>query len=204
MRRGKAIAVASAAAALALTAAGCGVQPTGVNIAQTEPFGESSASSPQTVSPSQYPYTVSVFLFSSVNRGPGTMINRPVAKQPDPMDLPNELAQLSNDEELAQYTTYVPPGLTFKATDQAHMYIVNSPTKLGALALQQLYCTFDQWWIGHPDTHNPSTRLIVQSPGGDTDTYWQDCTEGVVPANAGGGTPTKPSEPAVSKSFAGN
>jgi hypothetical protein len=202
VRRGKAVAVA--AAAVALFATGCGVQPTGVNIAQTEPFGESPSSSPQSVSPSQYPYTVSVFLISSINKGPGTMINRPVATAPSLADLPNQLAQLSADEQVQQYTTYVPPGVTIKPGDQAHEFYVSSPTRLGTLAQQQLYCTFDQWWIQHRDNRNPSTRLIFTDTG--EDTGWQDCPEGVVldAGGAAGAGVAKPSVPATSRALTGN
>lgn len=184
MRRARTTTFAAAVAvvtAVALSAAGCGVQPTGVTIADAQPFGVAPTTSAQSVSPSQYPYTVSVFLFSRIIKGPGTMISRPIATPLGPMDLPNELAQLSSDEDLQQYMTYVPAGIVLKATDQAHMYDVYSPTHLGHLAQQQLYCTFDQWWLQHPDNHHASTRLILTDTG--EDTGWQDCPEGVV-ANA--------------------
>lgn len=197
MRRGKTIAALTAvAAAVVLTAGGCGVQSTGVNIAQSEPFGEPATSVPQSVSPSQYPYTVSVFLFS-VYKGPGTMISRPVAKQPTAMDLPNELAQLSSDEQLNQYTTFVPAGITLKPTTQAHMYIVYSPTRLSVLAQLQINCTFDQWWLQHPDGHNPSNRLF--DPTTNEDTGWQDCKDGVVVPNAGSAAAAKPSSTPTTK-----
>lgn len=184
-------AISAAASAAVLAVGGCGVQSTGVNVAQTEPIGASSSSIQQSESPTPYAYTVSLFLFSSINKGPGVMINRPVASVSGPMDLLAQLATLTADEKLDQYTTYVPAGITFKPTSQAHMYIVDSPSKLGGLALQQLTCTFDQWWIGHPDNQHPSTRLIVADTG--EDTQWQDCPEGVVlskPDSAGAAKPT--------------
>ena len=195
MRRRWAIAAGAAAAVLAV--GGCGVQPTGVNVARIDPFGASPPSSPQTASPSQYPYTVSLFLFSTINKGPGTMITRPVQNAPAPMSLPDELAILSADEQADQYTTYVPPGITLKPTQQAHEYFVYSPAPLGPLALQQLTCTFDQWWIQHPDP-NPqiraTTRLIEPSTG--SDTQCQDCPEGVMQTNPGGAA-AKPTAPGV-------
>ncbi|WP_194907683.1 hypothetical protein [Catenulispora rubra] len=184
---GRRWAIAAGAAVAVLAVGGCGVQPTGVNVARVEPFGASPSSSPETASPSQYPYTVSLFMFSTINKGPGTMISRSVPNAPGPMSLPDELATLSADEQADQYTTYVPPGITLKPADLAHEYYVFSPTPLGPLALQQLTCTFDQWWIQHPDP-NPqiraTTRLIERSTGADT--LWQDCPEGVVPPNLGG------------------
>lgn len=189
-RRRAAIGVVAAAAVLA--AGGCGVQPSGVNIAQTEPFGEPSSSSAQAVPPTQYPYTVSLFLFSSINKGPGAMINRPVQTAPGVMDLPNQLARLTADESLDQYATYVPAGIVLKPTAQAHMYTVFSPTKLGPLAQQQLTCTFDQWWLQHPvPAIRPTTRLVFVNTG--EDTGWQDCPDGIVPDGADSVTGAKPS-----------
>lgn len=200
-------AVGAAAGAAVLAVGGCGVQPTGVNVAQTEPFGGASSSSTQSESPAQHPYTVSLFLFSSVNKGPGTMINRPIENAPTTMDLPNQLAKLTTDESLDQYATYVPAGIVMKPiTQQAHMYVVYSPTKLGPLAQQQLWCTFDQWWIQHPDPNpsiHPATRLIFQFQNTTEDTGWQDCPDGIVTDNAGGVTAVKPSVPEASKAVAG-
>jgi hypothetical protein len=200
MRRRWAIAAAAAAAVLA--AGGCGVQPTGVNVARIDPFGASPPSSPETASPSLYPYTVSLFLFSTINKGPGTMINRAIENAPSAMSLPDELARLSGDEQADQYTTYVPQGVTLKPADLAHEYYVYSPTTLGPLALQQLTCTFDQWWIQHPQPGiRATTRLIEPITG--SDTQWQDCPDGVVQANPGGAA-AKPTAPAaVDKSTAG-
>jgi hypothetical protein len=186
-----AVAAVVGLAAVALAAAGCGVQPTGVHIADAQPFGAAPTTSAESVSPSQYPYTVSVFLFSEIIKGPGTMVTRPATEQLGPMDLPKELAELSGDERAQQYTTYVPAGIVLKQTNQAHMYIVYSPTHLGHLAQQQLYCTFDQWWLQHPDNHNPSTRLVLQDTG--EDTGWQECKEGVVGAGAADLGAAKPS-----------
>ena len=189
---------AVAALAAVLAAGGCGVQPTGVNVAENEPLGASSSSSPQSAQPSQYPYTVSLFLFSSINKGGGAMINRPVTAQSGPADLLNQLAMLTADEKLDQYTTYVPPGITIRPTPQAHMYIVTSPTKLGPLAQQQLTCTLDQWWIQHPDLTGairPTTRLIFQNTG--EDTGWQDCLDGIVQNGADDAPAVKPSAAAV-------
>jgi hypothetical protein len=189
---------AVAALAAVLAAGGCGVQPTGVNVAENEPLGASSSSSPQSAQPSQYPYTVSLFLFSSINKGGGAMINRPVTAQSGPADLLNQLAMLTADEKLDQYTTYVPAGITIKQTPQAHMYYVNSPIKLSPLAQQQLTCTLDQWWIQHPDPTGairPSTRLIFQNTG--EDTGWQDCLDGIVQNGPDEAPAAKPSAAVV-------
>ena len=197
-------AVGGVVAAL-LAAGGCGVQPTGVNVAENEPLGAYSSSSPQSAQPSQYPYTVSLFLFSSINKGGGAMINRPVMTESGPADLLNQLAMLTADEKLDQYTTYVPAGITIKQTPQAHMYYVYTPVKLSPLAQQQLTCTLDQWWVQHPDPTGairPSTRLIFQLTG--EDTGWQDCLDGIVQTGADGASAAKSSAAEVGRATPGN
>jgi hypothetical protein len=199
------VAAVAAAVCAVLTAGGCGVQPTGVNVAQNEPLGTYPASSPQSAQPSQYPYTVSLFLFSSINKGGGAMINRPVTAESGPSDLLNQLAMLTADEKLDEYTTYVPAGITIKPTSQAHMYYVFSPIRLGPLAQQQLTCTLDQWWIQHPDSTGairPTTRLIFQNTG--EDTGWQDCLDGIVQTDADGAAAAKSSAAEVGKATPGN
>lgn len=191
--------VGAVAAGVVLAAGGCGVQPTGVHVAQTEPFGPSSSSSPQSAAPTQYPYTVSLFLFSIINKGPGAMINRPVQNALTATDLPNQLARLTTDEGLNQYTTYVPAGIVMKPTSQAHMYMVYSPIRLGPLAQQQLTCTFDQWWIQHPGPSpaiRPTTRLVFANTG--EDTGWQDCPDGIVQNSADSAT-TAAAKPSASE-----
>jgi hypothetical protein len=205
-RRRRAAGGIAAAVAAVLTAGGCGVQPTGVNVAQTEPFGAYSSSSPRSALPSQYPYTVSLFLFSSINKG-GAMINRPVKTESGPADLLNQLAMLTADEALDQYTTYVPPGITIKQTQQAHMYYVFTPVYLKPLARQQLTCTLDQWWVQHPDPTGairPSTRLIFMFQNTQEDTGWQDCLDGIVQTGADSGPTVEPSAADFGKATPGN
>ena len=201
-RRGRAI--AAVAIGIAALTAGCGVQPTGVNIAKTEPFNAGTPSSSESVAPSQGSYKVSLFLYSRLNKGPGTMVDRWVGSEPTPADLP---ALLSEDSPLAQddqYTSYVPAGITLKPTAQAHMYYLISPKPVDLRVLQQLYCTFDQYWLAHPDKNSslrPSIRFLL--PGGG-DTSWQDCQDGIVnyAQTAAGPTP-KASAPEAVKNSAG-
>lgn len=179
------IAIAVGVAALV---SGCGVQPTGVNIAQTEPFGSSTSSSSQSSVPAKGTYPVMLFLFSKFNKGPGTMVVRMVPGPPKPMDLLALVAEGSPYAEDGQYTSYVPPGITLKETTARHQYIVSSPSPLSPLAVQQLACTFDQYWLANPDPNRsvgPTTYFI----GDGLDTKWQDCAGGLVmPGDGANGT----------------
>lgn len=195
-------AVTALAVAVAALVSGCGVQPTGVNIAQTEPFGGGTSSSSQSALPSQGNFPVTLFLFSKLNRGPGSMVTRMVPIDPKPMDLPSLIAEGSPYAEDGQYTSSVPAGISLKETSAKHQYIVSSPSPLSISAVQQLYCTFDQYWLTHPDPNKsvgPTTYFI----GKGLDTGWQDCAGGLVmpggPAN-GTGPAVRPTVPEGVKS----
>jgi hypothetical protein len=203
VRRSSAVAAIASCVVLALAVGGCGVQSTGINIAQTEPFDATGPSSPESASPSQNAYSVSLFLFSNVNKGPGDMITRAVPNAPTLMDLPNLLASLTTDEQTGGYTTYVPAGIVLKPTEQAHQYVISSTQPVSLLALNQLTCTMDQYWLEHPDLNSairPTTRLIVP---GSYDTHWQDCSDGIVP-NSSATPPSRTPSPGSTADTSGN
>lgn len=181
------VAAAGLTIALAALVSGCGVQPTGVNVADVVPFNASTSSSSLSAEPSQGSYPVKLYLFSKLNKGPGTMVQRMVPIAPGPMDLLSLVAEGSPYAEDGQYTSHVPPGITLSKTSAGHQYIISSPSPLSPVALQQLACTFDQYWLEHPDpnrTVGPTTRFI----GDGLDTRWQDCSgELVPPENTAGG-----------------
>jgi hypothetical protein len=194
-------AVAALALAIAAFVSGCGVQPTGVNIAQTEPIDAGPSSSSLSSVPSQGAYPVSLFLFSKFNKGPGSMVVRMVPIPPGPMDLPSLIAEGSPYVEDGQYTSSVPPGITLKETSARHQYVVSSPTPLTPPAVQQLACTFDQYWLANPDKNKsvgPTTYFI----GKGLDTGWQDCAGGLTPGASANGTgpAAKPTVPEGAKS----
>ena len=195
--------ITAMAACVALTVGGCGVQSTGVSIAPGGPFTATPSTSPQSAPPPQEPYSAYLYLYP-INRGAGTMVQRPVATPPTAMDLVNMLASLTSDEVNDQYQTYVTPDIRLQATGtQGHEYIVisNAGPKLNSLVLTQLNCTLDQYWRLNPDTNptiGPATRLIV--PGSPYPPSWNDCPDGVIavgPTTAP--DPLKPTFPGAAK-----
>lgn len=171
-------AVAALAAGIGLVVGGCGVQSTGVKVSSAVPFSGSESSSSQNAPTAEKAYSVPLFLFSATNKGYGTMIIRQVATAPGPGDLANLLSEAPPQDTESDYTTYVPPGIVVKKSQQAaHLYYLNMD--LTPLALTQLECTFAQYWSDHPDPNpevGPSTRFVM--PHGDTN--WQDCPSGVL------------------------
>ena len=200
MRRAQALAAVAVGFGV-LAAAGCGVQPTGVNIAQTEPFEPGTTSSSQSAPPSQGSYVVQLYLFPRLIKAPGTMVVRSVVSAVTPLTLPSLLATDSGYSQDDQFTSYVPAGITVRPTQNAHEYVLTSPTPLGLLAEQQLYCTFDQYWLTHKDPANPlnpSTKFI----GDGLNTVWQDCPDGVIPVDTPTGqTTAKPSTPEPGRTY---
>lgn len=179
--------MAVVAAGVGLLAGGCGVQSTGVNVAQTVPFNAGATSSSQQASPSQGIYPVSLFLFPRTNKGPGAMVVRAVGNAPTAMDLPGLLAETSPLAQDDQYTSYVPAGITLKKTQNAHEYYLFSDVPLASSAVLQLTCTFDQYWLAHPQAGiRPTTRFHLENG---EDTQWQDCQGGIVPMDSSA-TPT--------------
>jgi hypothetical protein len=118
------------------------------------------------------------------------MVVRTVGSQPDPMDLPALLSEDSPLAQDAQYTSYVPAGITLKPTTNAHEYYLLSPTELSPGAVHQLACTFDQYWLAHPQSGiRPTTRFILQNS---QDSGWQDCPDGIVPVDSSAQPADKP------------
>jgi hypothetical protein len=177
------------AVGLALTAGGCGVQPTGVNVAQTAPFSNSQASSSQSASRHVPTYPVQLFLYPATSGTP-----REVTRYIDsPPTSVIDLAYQLRDAAQAQaegYTTWVPPDLVLEPTSRAHEYRVLSDSKVLPSALYQLVCTFDQYWQQHPsDGQNASTQFLYPNnfPNG-----WQDCLDllpSTAPSKAAARTP---------------
>lgn len=193
--------VGAVAIGLATVVTGCGVQPTGLNYAQESPFDFTSSSSAQSLSPPKGTFSVQLFLFPRLNQGPGSMVARLVDVDPKPMDLPALIAKDSPYAQDEQYTSYVPAGITLKETNNKHEYLLSSPSPVSPLAVQQLTCTFDQYWLSNPDpnrTVGPATRFI--GPG--LDSGWQDCTDWIVPVSPESGPVAKPTFPGAATSTA--
>jgi hypothetical protein len=191
MRRVHAAAVGIAALLVALT--GCGVQPTGVNVASANPISAAQntpSSSPAATGPT---YPVRLFLTS---RGTLVPVTRSVGDKPSIMGVIDQIRQpVSADESELGYTTSVPPDLVLKPTTLAHEYIASRP--LTPTAVNQIVCTLDVYWLQHPDNRtNPSTHIIVpgQSYGG-----FDDCLSYAPMAAGQTGVYPSTATPTVSK-----
>jgi hypothetical protein len=199
---GRTVLAGAVAIGFATAVSGCGVQPTSVNVAQSSPFDFMSSSSSQSAATPQGTFSVSLFLLPRLTRLPGSMVVRLVDTQVQPMDLPALLAEGSPYSQDEQYTSSVPAGITLKETNSKHQYYLSSPVPLTTLAVQQLTCTFDQYWLANPDSNpsvGPATRFIGVD-GLTLDSRWQDCQDGVVPVTAQNGPAAKPSVPEPTKS----
>lgn len=180
---------AAAAAGLALAATGCGVQSTGVNVAQAEPFSLSGASTSQAPSQSAAQYQMVLFfmpLTPGLPRQTVRFVTKPVRGVTDLL----QQLKSSSDETLQ---TFVPPDLQLvPSPSTAHQYIVQTEGKLLPAALEQLACTFSYYWRQHPDRGaEPSISLIL--PSGAT-TTWNDCTYLLGPASEPRASAIVPSE----------
>jgi hypothetical protein len=170
MRRAAAAAIV--ATGLALLASGCGVQPTGVNVAQTEPFNIPGSSSSQTVSPSRLNYEVDLFLYPTTNGLAKPVVRRVGSPAESISSLLEQLKTVTEDEAANGLVTYVPQDLQLMPTSNAHQYQVVTARKINTFAQQQLACTFSWYWRQHPDGQLPSSQFIF--PNG-THTDWSDC-----------------------------
>ncbi|NUR62278.1 MAG: hypothetical protein HOV87_27005 [Catenulispora sp.] len=169
MRR--AIATAVLAAGFALSAAGCGVQPTGVNVSKVEPFSVAESSKPPSSLPSEKLYPVQLVLFPTGSSFPKEYTCYLPAAPKSAIDLAPMLAAATSEECGADISTFVPLGLRLQKTGNAHEYRVLYPDYLHPFAQLQLVCTFDRFWIDHPDPNNNSTQFLLP----DSRTGWQDC-----------------------------
>lgn len=173
MRR--AVTAAVLAAGFALTVAGCGVQPTGVNVSKVDPFSVPESSKPPSSLPSEKLYPVQLVLFPNGSSLAKEYTCYLPATPKSAIDLAPLLATVTPDDCDADISTFVPAGLRLQKTDNAHEYRVVNPEILNPrsvpFALLQLACTFDRYWINHPDANRKSTRFLL--PTGPTN--WQDC-----------------------------
>jgi hypothetical protein len=174
MRR--AVTAAVLAAGFVLTAAGCGVQPTGVNVSKVEPFSVAESSKPPSSLPSEKTYPVQLVLFPN-NSSIAKEYTCSMPSEPkSPTDLVSMLATATPDACGADISTFVPVGLRLQRTDNAHEYRVLNPEILGLhsrpFALQQLECTFDRYWINNPDSGRKNSTNFLLADG---QTNWQDC-----------------------------
>lgn len=163
-------AAAAALAAVALAASGCGVQPTGVNVAQAAPFTASGSSTSQ--EPSQVPEPFQMVLYFIPETG--GLPRQTVRASAKPATGINDLLQQLKTPNDPTLVTYVPEDLQLIPTSNAHQYTVESDTKVGGVALDQLACTFSYYWRQHPDKGAaPSVSFIM--PYGGNPTQWSDC-----------------------------
>ena len=168
---------AVAATSLALVATGCGVQPTGVNIAQAGPFSASGTSSSQEPSQSAAQYQMVLYFIPATNGLPRQSV-RYVTK---PITGVGDLLEQLKSPDDPTLVTWVPQDLQLVPTSNAHQYAVQSEEKLNSAAQEQLACTFSYYWRQHPDPGaEPSISFIL--PGSFAGTTWNDCTYLLGPA----------------------
>jgi hypothetical protein len=164
-------AAALLAVGFALAVSGCGVQSTGVNVAQTEPFSTAAPNSSMSASPLAQRYPVRLFLFPAAAGSPRE-VTRYVSAQPkSAIDLAYILRNQPQEDEDG-YINKVPADLTLEQTSNAHEYRITSTSPVPPAALYQLVCTLDQYWQDRSDGHTASTQFLYPAsfPNG-----WQDC-----------------------------
>lgn len=168
---------AAAAAGLALVATGCGVQSTGVNVAQAGPFTVSGTSSSQEPSQSAAPYQMVLYFIPYTNGLPRQSV-RYLTK---PITGVGDLLQQLKTSDDPTLVTWVPQDLQLIPTSSAHLYIVQSEERLNSAAQEQLACTFSYYWRQHPDP-GAEPSISFDLPNG-TSTQWNDCAYLLGPAS---------------------
>ncbi|MFL6115289.1 MAG: hypothetical protein ACJ786_28660 [Catenulispora sp.] len=178
MRRPRTTAVLAVTVAVAVATAvgGCGVQPTGVNVASTTLFSVSGSSgSPSASTAGGGSQAVTIYLMSKGLGYPREAV-RYVPKPPtSPLDLLSLLKdeEVTSDDRANNLVTYVTDDIRLAPTGrQAHEFQIFSDQKPSTTALRQMACTFDLYWRAHPDGQNFSTQFIL--PSG-YENGWDDC-----------------------------
>jgi hypothetical protein len=168
------LAAAAVCGVLALALSGCGVQPTGVNVAVPTAITVEQSSPSSAVTPSGPLFPARLFL--TTKTGALVAVTRQISTKVNDSELVRQLAAPATTEESNDLLfSVVPPDTTIQATGVlAHEYNVRSVKPLSATALSQIACTLDVYWLLHPTAGlQASTKLIAQ---GVPNPKFDDCT----------------------------